>query len=116
MKHEFLEKNIGLMIVFMIIAIAFGSLVELVPLMMQRQSSEPAEGLQPLAALPLEPLPRDVEATCARPENWECPTQCLPPQVTVHQNIIESHCEQAHEHERAYPLLYQSLLFRPPSR
>lgn len=54
MKHEFLEKNIGWMIAFMLIAISFGTLVELVPLMMQRQSSEPAEGLEPLAALPLE--------------------------------------------------------------
>ncbi|MFK8021380.1 MAG: cytochrome-c oxidase, cbb3-type subunit II [Pseudomonadales bacterium] len=54
MKHEVLEKNIGLMILFMILAISFGTLVELVPLMMERQTREPAEGLEPLAALPLE--------------------------------------------------------------
>lgn len=54
MKHEALEKNVGLMIVFIIISISFGTLVELVPLMMERQINEPAEGLKPLAALPLE--------------------------------------------------------------
>ena len=53
MKHEVLEKNIGLMILFMIIAISFGTLVELVPLMMDRQTRDPAEGLEPLNSLTL---------------------------------------------------------------
>ncbi len=54
MNHEILEKNVGLMILFIIIAISFGTLVELVPLMIERQTNEPAEGLEPIAALPLE--------------------------------------------------------------
>ena len=54
MKHELLEKNIGIMIVAMIVAISFGTLVELVPLVMDRQTNDPIEGLQPLPALALE--------------------------------------------------------------
>jgi len=54
MKHEVVEKNVGLMIVFIIIAISFGTLVELVPLMLGKQVSEPIAGLKPLPALELE--------------------------------------------------------------
>ena len=54
MKHELLEKNVGLMIVCMIVAISFGTLVELVPLVLDRQTNDPMEGLEPIAALPLE--------------------------------------------------------------
>ena len=54
MNHEILEKNVGLMIIAIIIAISFGTLVELAPLMVQRQTTEPMEGLMPLEALTLE--------------------------------------------------------------
>lgn len=53
MKHEIVEKNIGLMIVFIIIAISFGALVEIVPLFFQKQTTEPVAGLKPLGALEL---------------------------------------------------------------
>jgi len=54
MKHEVIEKNISLMIVLTIVAISFGSLVELVPLIFSKQVSEPVDGLKPLGALELE--------------------------------------------------------------
>ena len=54
MKHEVIEKNVGLMIVLTIVAISFGTLVELVPLIFSKQVSEPVEGLKPLTALQLE--------------------------------------------------------------
>lgn len=54
MKHEVIEKNISLMIVLTIVAISFGSLVELVPLIFSKQVSEPIDGLKPLGALELE--------------------------------------------------------------
>ncbi len=54
MNHDSIERNLGLMIVLMLVAISFGTLVELVPLMMERQTREPAEGLKPLNALQLE--------------------------------------------------------------
>ncbi|QFU76540.1 cytochrome-c oxidase, cbb3-type subunit II [Halioglobus maricola] len=54
MKHEAIETNVGLMIVGIIIAISFGTLVELVPLMFLKETNEPIAGLKPLPALELE--------------------------------------------------------------
>ncbi|WP_269620344.1 cytochrome-c oxidase, cbb3-type subunit II [Zhongshania sp. BJYM1] len=53
MKHELVEKNIGLMIIFIIIAISFGALVELVPLAFQKETTQPIKGLTPLNAMQL---------------------------------------------------------------
>ena len=53
MKHDVVEKNIGLMIVLIIVAISFGALVELVPLFYQKQLTEPLTGMKPLTALQL---------------------------------------------------------------
>jgi len=54
MRHEKIEKNIGLMIVLIVVAISFGGLVEIVPLFFQQQTTQPVEGLKPLTALQLE--------------------------------------------------------------
>ena len=54
MKHDVIEKNIGLMIILVIVAISFGTLVELVPLFFIKQTNEPIAGLKPLPALELE--------------------------------------------------------------
>jgi cytochrome c oxidase cbb3-type subunit II len=54
MKHDVIEKNVGLMIVLTLVALSFGTLVELVPLMFAKESHEPIAGLKPLPALELE--------------------------------------------------------------
>jgi cytochrome c oxidase cbb3-type subunit 2 len=54
MRHEDIEKNLGLMVLLILIAISFGGLTEIVPLLFQRQTTEPIEGLRPLSALELE--------------------------------------------------------------
>ena len=54
MKHDVVEKNVGLMIILVIVAISFGTLVELVPLFFAKQTQDPIAGLTPLAALELE--------------------------------------------------------------
>lgn len=54
MKHEVIEKNVGLMIVLTLVALSFGTLVELVPLMFAKDMHEPIAGLKPLPALELE--------------------------------------------------------------
>lgn len=54
MNHEFIEKNTAVMIVLIVVAISFGGLVQIVPLMFQKQTTEPIEGLKPLTALQLE--------------------------------------------------------------
>lgn len=52
--HEFIEKNIGLMFVLIVIAVSFGGAIEIIPLMTQKVVSEPVEGLEPLSPLELE--------------------------------------------------------------
>jgi cytochrome c oxidase cbb3-type subunit 2 len=54
MKHEAIETNVGLMIVLTIVALLFGTLVELVPLFFLKETNEPIAGLKPLPALELE--------------------------------------------------------------
>ena len=53
-KHQKIETNVGLMIILTIVALLFGTLVELVPLMFGKQVNEPIAGLKPLGALELE--------------------------------------------------------------
>ncbi len=52
-KHDVIERNVGLMIPLIILAIAFGGLVEIVPLYFQRSTTEPVAGLKPYTALQL---------------------------------------------------------------
>ena len=54
MKHDIIEKNVGLMMILIVVALSFGTLVELVPLIFSRQIHEPIAGLKPLPALELE--------------------------------------------------------------
>ena len=54
MNHDIVEKNIGVMIILTIVAISFGTLVELVPLLFDKETNEPIAGLKPLPALELE--------------------------------------------------------------
>ncbi len=53
-NHDLVEKNIGLMVVLTVFAISFGALVEIVPQFFLDETTEPIEGLMPLAALELE--------------------------------------------------------------
>ncbi len=51
--HAVIEKNMGLLIVLVIVAISFGGLVEIVPLFFQKSTTEPVAGLKPYTALQL---------------------------------------------------------------
>lgn len=53
-KHEKIEKSVPLLIVLVIVAISFGSLVELAPLIFSNKLAEPVAGLKPYPALALE--------------------------------------------------------------
>jgi len=46
MKHETIEKNVMLLAVLTAVAISFGGLVEIIPLMNDKNATEPAPGLQ----------------------------------------------------------------------
>lgn len=54
MSHEVVEKNIGLMIILIVIVISFGGLAEIVPLYFMKDTTEPVDGLKPYTALQLE--------------------------------------------------------------
>jgi cytochrome c oxidase cbb3-type subunit 2 len=53
-----IEKNMGIMLVLIVVAVSFGGAVEIIPLMTQNVVTEPIEGLEPL--LPLELEGRDI--------------------------------------------------------
>jgi cytochrome c oxidase cbb3-type subunit II len=56
--HEKVEKNVGLMAILIAVAVSFGGLAEIVPLMYQAEAIEPLPGVEPYP--PLELAGRDV--------------------------------------------------------
>ncbi|RKF20022.1 cytochrome-c oxidase, cbb3-type subunit II [Alginatibacterium sediminis] len=54
MKHEFVEKNLGVLMVFIVIAISFGGITQITPLLFQAETTEPVDGLEPYTALQME--------------------------------------------------------------
>jgi cytochrome c oxidase cbb3-type subunit 2 len=54
MRHEVIEKRIGLFAVLVAVAISFGGLADIVPLAFSSQSGIPAKGVKPYSALQLE--------------------------------------------------------------
>jgi cytochrome c oxidase cbb3-type subunit 2 len=53
-KHEFIEKNVGWLILLILIAVSFGGAVEIFPMVFERASVKPIDGLKPLTAIELE--------------------------------------------------------------
>ena len=53
MKHDIVEKSPGLLIVLVLIVVAIGGLIEIVPLFFQKSTTEPVTGLKPYTALQL---------------------------------------------------------------
>ncbi|MCS9181038.1 cbb3-type cytochrome c oxidase subunit II, partial [Pseudomonas aeruginosa] len=54
MKHEILEKNVGLLALCMAVAVSIGGLTQIVPLFFQDVTNTPVEGMKPYTALQLE--------------------------------------------------------------
>jgi cytochrome c oxidase cbb3-type subunit 2 len=51
--HEKIEKNVGLMATLVAVAVSFGGLAEIVPLMYQAEAIKPSPGVEPYAPLAL---------------------------------------------------------------
>ncbi len=51
--HERVEKNIGLMIILIIVVVSVGGLIQIVPLFFMHSTTEPVKGLEPYGALEL---------------------------------------------------------------
>jgi cytochrome c oxidase cbb3-type subunit 2 len=58
MRHEVIEKSVNLMMVLIVLAVSIGGLVELLPLMVSDETTEPAENIEPYS--PLRLAGRDV--------------------------------------------------------
>ena len=72
--HERIEKSSALLIVLVLITVAIGGLVEIVPLFFQKSTTEPVKGLQPYTALQL--AGRDVYI---REGCYNCHSQMIRP-------------------------------------
>ena len=64
-KHDIVEKNLGLMVILVVVAISFGSLVEIVPLFFQKETTQPVDGLKPYNAMQLEGRDIYIREGCA---------------------------------------------------
>lgn len=53
MRHETIEKSLNLMMVLIVLAVSGGGLIEIVPLMISPEVTEPAEGIEPYPPLRL---------------------------------------------------------------
>jgi cytochrome c oxidase cbb3-type subunit 2 len=73
-SHSTIEKNSGLMIVLIVFAIAFGGLVEIVPLYFQKSTTEPVAGLNPYT--PVQLAGRDIYL---REGCYNCHSQMIRP-------------------------------------
>ncbi len=73
-KHEKIEKSPGLMIVLILITVAIGGLVEIVPLFFQKSTTEPVTGLKPYTALQLAGRDIYVREGC-----YNCHSQMIRP-------------------------------------
>ncbi len=101
MKHDKIEKNIGLMIILIIVALLFGTLVELVPLIFGKQVNEPIEGLKPLGALELEGRDIYIREGCN-----VCHSQMVRPLRAETERY--GHYSVAGEHVYEHPFLWGS--------
>lgn len=63
--HAKVEKNIGLMIVLVILVVSIGGLVQIVPLFFQASLTEPIAGLKPYSALRLEGRDIYIRESCS---------------------------------------------------
>src|SRR5690606_29514715 len=73
-NHEKLEKNLGLLTFFMVIAVVIGGLTQIVPLFFQDVVNEPVEGMKPYTALQLKGRYNYSKEGCVG-----CPSQMLRP-------------------------------------
>ena len=73
-SHEKIETNNALLIVLILLVVAVGGLVEIVPLFFQRSTTEPVAGLKPYA--PLQLVGRDIYI---REGCYNCHSQMIRP-------------------------------------
>ncbi len=74
MKHDIIEKRVGLLGVLIAIVISVGGLIEIVPLYMSSEVKDPAPGITPYPALALEGRDIFIREGC-----YNCHSQMIRP-------------------------------------
>ncbi len=74
MNHDFIERNTWLLIILIVLVVAVGGLVEIVPLYFDRQTTEPVAGIKPYS--PLRLMGRDIYI---REGCYNCHSQMIRP-------------------------------------
>ncbi len=74
LNHAPVEKNVGLMMLLIILLVSVGGLVEIVPLFFQKSTTEPVAGLKPYTALQLTGRDIYVREGC-----YNCHSQMIRP-------------------------------------
>jgi len=100
-KHEKVEKNIGLFIIFTIFAISIGGLVEITPLFFQKETQTPVDNLKPYTALQMEGRDIYIREGC-----HVCHSQMIRPFRAETERY--GHYSVAGEHVWEHPFLWGS--------
>jgi len=74
MRHDTIEKRLNLMMVLIVVAISIGGLIEIIPLMVSTDATEPDEGVTPYSALRLAGRDVYVSEGC-----YNCHSQMIRP-------------------------------------
>lgn len=101
MQHDHIEKNIGIMMVLILVVISFGGLAEIVPLFFLKQTQEAHPNLKPINALALEGRDIYIREGC-----HTCHTQMVRPLYSETQRY--GHYSLASEHVYEHPFLWGS--------
>ena len=101
MKHEALEKNVGLLMAFILVAVSIGGMVQIFPLIFEGKLSEPIDTLKPYTAVRLEGRDIFIREGCT-----VCHTQMVRP--LQHETARYGHYSVAGEDVYEHPFLWGS--------
>ena len=100
-SHEKVEKNIGMFVIFTILAISIGGLVEITPLFFQKATTTPVDNLKPYTALQMEGRDIYIREGCNN-----CHSQMIRPFRAETERY--GHYSVAGEHVWEHPFLWGS--------
>jgi cytochrome c oxidase cbb3-type subunit 2 len=101
LNHERVEKNAGLLGIFTILAISFGTLVEITPNLFLEETNRPIDGMKPLTALQFEGRDIYIREGCV-----QCHSQMIRP--FRHETERYGHYSLAGESVWNHPFLWGS--------
>ena len=73
-SQDLIERNVGWLVVLIVLVVSVGGLVEIVPLYFQKSTTEPVKGLKPYTALQLEGRDIYIREGC-----YNCHSQMIRP-------------------------------------